>query len=60
MVAPKGVTKMIYSLVMIFAPQIIIFVQSSERCVSVHRRVTIRVLNGFSMILPFKIANNGR
>jgi hypothetical protein len=40
---------------MIFAPQIIFFVQSSGRCVRAHRWVTIRVLTGFSMILPFKI-----
>ena len=40
---------------MIFAPEVIVFVQSSERCISAHRRLTIRVLSGFSMILPFKI-----
>ena len=40
---------------MIFAPQVIVFVQSNERCISAHRRVTIRVLAGFSMILPFEI-----
>ena len=40
---------------MIFSPQVIFLVESSERCVSAHRRVTIRVLAGFSLILPFKI-----
>ncbi len=40
---------------MVFAPQVIAFVQSSERRICAHRRVTIRFLTGFSMILPFKI-----
>ena len=54
---------------MIFAPQVILLVQSSEWCgqgwkvsigvhislLSAHIRVTIRIFTGFSMILPFKI-----
>jgi hypothetical protein len=40
---------------MIFAPQVIVFVQSSDRCLSAHRRVTVRVFIRFSMILPLKI-----
>ena len=40
---------------MIFAPQVIVFVQSNERCLSAHRRVTIRGFNRFFYDLPFKI-----
>ena len=66
-VAPKSVTKMIDSLVMVFAPQVFSLVQSNEWCgqgwkvpkgahislLSAHRRVTIRVFQRIFYDLSF-------